>query len=206
MSKRTSARVFDVLACWPPGPPEPENRHSNSSGAIAHDRVIRRWVSSVIGAPCRRIVLGIRQTGAMAIVPRARLAFAAIACCGAVALGGCGGSSHPPKSLGPNPTSSDPGPNTTTFDPGPNPTGNGPVTIEGTLQITPTCLSLQRAGGKLDLHFSGYTKQGTTLIDDTKTAVAKNGDDIAVAGHPQTTKNACGTRFDVDNLVTVLPK
>ena len=31
MSKRSSTRVFDVLACWPPGPPEPVNRHSSSS-------------------------------------------------------------------------------------------------------------------------------------------------------------------------------
>ena len=31
-------RVFAVLACWPPGPPLPVNRHSSSSSGIRHDR------------------------------------------------------------------------------------------------------------------------------------------------------------------------
>jgi hypothetical protein len=26
--------VFDVLACWPPGPPDALNRHSSSSSGI----------------------------------------------------------------------------------------------------------------------------------------------------------------------------
>ena len=37
-SKRTSTRVLDVLACWPPGPPEAEKRHSSSSSGIATGR------------------------------------------------------------------------------------------------------------------------------------------------------------------------
>ena len=41
MSKSSSTRVFDVLACWPPGPPEELNRHSSSPSAIAHDRETR---------------------------------------------------------------------------------------------------------------------------------------------------------------------
>src|SRR5436305_11550934 len=40
-SKRTSALVFDVLACWPPGPPEAVNRHSSSDSGIRHVRVTR---------------------------------------------------------------------------------------------------------------------------------------------------------------------
>ncbi len=31
MSKRTSARVLVLLACWPPGPPERLKRHSSSA-------------------------------------------------------------------------------------------------------------------------------------------------------------------------------
>ncbi|MCU1430869.1 MAG: hypothetical protein JWL83_4869 [Actinomycetia bacterium] len=131
--------------------------------------------------------------------------FVTLALCCALALGACG-SSHPNKALGPNPTVSDPGPNSTLSDPGPNPTDNGPVTIEGTLTIKGKCLELQHAGGPLDLRFNGYSAKGTTLIDDTKTAVAKSGDHIAVAGKASTQKSACGTRFDVDNLVTVLPR
>src|SRR5436190_12756819 len=41
MTNRTSTLVFDVFACWPPGPPEPVNRHSSSSNGIAQFRVIR---------------------------------------------------------------------------------------------------------------------------------------------------------------------
>ena len=40
-SKRTSTRVLEVFACWPPGPPEPEKRHSSSSSGIAHVPVTR---------------------------------------------------------------------------------------------------------------------------------------------------------------------
>jgi hypothetical protein len=41
MSKRTSAFVFDVFACWPPGPPDALNRHSNSATSIAQERLTR---------------------------------------------------------------------------------------------------------------------------------------------------------------------
>jgi hypothetical protein len=41
MSNRTSALVFEVFACCPPGPPDALNRHSNSSSGIAHDRETR---------------------------------------------------------------------------------------------------------------------------------------------------------------------
>src|SRR3954468_4316924 len=41
MSKRTSALVFEVLACWPPGPPEAVKRHSSSSSGMVHDLVTR---------------------------------------------------------------------------------------------------------------------------------------------------------------------
>jgi hypothetical protein len=126
----------------------------------------------------------------------------------ACVLGACGSSSgnSPTKGLGPNPTGSNPGPNTSTYDPGPNSTSGGPVTVEGTLQLTPRCFTLQRPQGRLDLHFTGYTKQAGALVDDTHTTVAHNGDQIAVSGHPARTKNACGTRFDVASLVTVIPK
>ena len=40
-SNRTSTRVFERFACCPPGPPDAENRHSNSSKGITHDRVTR---------------------------------------------------------------------------------------------------------------------------------------------------------------------
>ncbi len=36
IGNRTSTRVSDVLACWPPGPPEPVVRHSSSSSRITH--------------------------------------------------------------------------------------------------------------------------------------------------------------------------
>jgi hypothetical protein len=128
----------------------------------------------------------------------------------AVALGACGGgggNDNNPKALGPNPTSSDPGPNPTTYDPGPNNTSNGPVTIEGTLQVTPTCLTLRRPQGPLDLRFRDYKANGTTLVASAGGApIAHSGDTLAVAGHVADTKNGCGTRFDVDSLVTVLPK
>jgi hypothetical protein len=152
----------------------------------------------------RRIVRGIRQTGAVARPSRLRPLFAAVAL--AVVATACGGGNSTPKALGPNPTSSDPGPNSTSVDPGPNPTTNGPTTVEGTLGISGNCIVLQRAGGALDLHFEGYTTRGTSLVDDTNTVVANRGDQIAVAGHSRGTKTACGTRFDVANLVTVVPK
>ena len=41
-SNNNSTRVFDVLACCPPGPPDELNRHSSSSGAITQVRVMRR--------------------------------------------------------------------------------------------------------------------------------------------------------------------
>jgi hypothetical protein len=125
----------------------------------------------------------------------------------ALVLGACGSSSsNATKGLGPNPTGPNPGPNSTTFDPGPNPTTGGPVTVEGTVLLTPRCFTLQRPQGALDLHFSGYTNQSGALVDDTHTTVAHTGDTIAVSGQPGHTKNACGTRFDVANLVTVIPK
>jgi len=126
----------------------------------------------------------------------------------ALLLGACGssGSNAPTKGLGPNPTGANPGPNPSTYDPGPNPTTGGPVTVEGTLQLTPHCFTLVRPPGRLDLRFTGYTNQGGALVDDTHTTVAQNGDLIAVSGHPARTKDACGTRFDVATLVTVIPK
>jgi hypothetical protein len=132
----------------------------------------------------------------------------AVALVAALALSACGGDddSATPKAKGPNPTTSDPGPNPTSFDPGPNPTANGPVTREGTLLITPGCLALVQGKSRFDLRFTDYEAKGTSLIDDTGTAIAKAGDHIAVAGHPATTTNKCGTRFNVESLVTVLPK
>ncbi len=127
----------------------------------------------------------------------------------ALVLSACGGDDDvtTPEAKGPNPTSSDPGPNPTSFDPGPNPTDNGPVTREGTLLITPDCLTLVVGKSRLDLRFtSDYEAKGTGLIDDTGTAIAKSGDHIAVAGHPARGTNTCGTRFDVESLVTVFPK
>ncbi|MDQ1521216.1 MAG: hypothetical protein QOI55_2289 [Actinomycetota bacterium] len=123
-------------------------------------------------------------------------------------LGACGGGadSTAPTARGPNPTSSDPGPNPTTFDPGPNPTGGGPVTESGTLQITAKCLTLQRAKGPLDLRFHGYQVKSKGLADDTGTVLAHDGDHIAVAGHEGKAKGPCGTSFDVESLVTVLPQ
>ena len=41
MSKRTSTLVFEVLACWPPGPPLAVNRQSSSSRGIEQLRVTR---------------------------------------------------------------------------------------------------------------------------------------------------------------------
>jgi hypothetical protein len=135
-------------------------------------------------------------------------ALVALALVAALALSACGGDDDraTPKAKGPNPTSSDPGPNPTSFDPGPNPTANGPVTLEGTLLITPGCLALVKGTSRLDLRFADYEAKGTSLIDDTGTAIAKAGDHIAVAGHRGSGTNTCGTRFDVESLVTVLPK
>jgi hypothetical protein len=123
----------------------------------------------------------------------------------ALTLAACGGDDDDAAQLGPNPTSSDPGPNPTTYDPGPNNTSEGPVTVDGTLQITARCLTLQRADGPLDLRFDGYSLKDGALADDTGTVVAHNGDHIAVAGKQAKDKGECGTRFDVANLVTVLP-
>ena len=126
----------------------------------------------------------------------------------AIALGACGGDddSADLKARGPNPTGADPGPNPTSSDPGPNPTGGGPITVDGTLQITARCVTLQRAKGSLDLHLDGYSTKGKGLADDTGTVVAHDGDHIALAGHERTATGDCGRRFDVDNLVTVLPR
>jgi hypothetical protein len=124
-------------------------------------------------------------------------------------LGACGGgdsANKSPHALGPNPTASDPGPNSTVFDPGPNNTSNGPDTLDGTLQVTTRCLTLQRPQGPLDLRFTDYKAKGQSLVDTAGTAIAHNGDHLAVAGHQRAAKGACGTRFDVESLVTVLPK
>jgi hypothetical protein len=136
--------------------------------------------------------------------PRGMCAVVALA----LMLGACGSSNStsPTKGLGPNPTGPNPGPNTSTYNPGPNPTTGGPVTVEGTLQLTPHCFTLVRPQGRLALHFSGYTNRAGALVDDTHTTVAHSGDQIAVSGHPAPTKNACGSRFDVANLVTVIPR
>ena len=55
IGNRTSTRVSDVLACWPPGPPEPVVRHSSSSRRITHVGVIRNRARSVAGSPSRSI-------------------------------------------------------------------------------------------------------------------------------------------------------
>jgi len=137
---------------------------------------------------------------------RGRLLLVACVVAGMAVIGACGGDEDDGEEpLGPNSTSSDPGPNPTTDDPGPNPTDTGPVTLDGTLQITEQCLTLQRPQGPLDLRFTDYEADGTNLVDDTGTAIAKTGDHIAVAGHQQDDQGACGTRFDVESLVTVLP-
>jgi hypothetical protein len=136
-------------------------------------------------------------------------ALAAFVLVALLVVGACGGDddSSTPAAKGPNPTSSDPGPNPTSFDPGPNPTNNGPVTREGTLVITPGCLTLVNGTTRLDLRFpSDYAAKGTGLIDDTGSAIAHRGDHIAVAGHPASGTNTCGTRFNVESLVTVVPK
>ena len=54
IGNRTSTRVSDVLACWPPGPPEPVVRHSSSSRRITHVEFTRRTPRSVTGAPGSR--------------------------------------------------------------------------------------------------------------------------------------------------------
>jgi hypothetical protein len=136
----------------------------------------------------------------LALIVVCTLAFVAAAC------GGGSSDDTNPKPLGPNPTSTDPGPNPTNYDPGPNNTTNGPVTLDGTLQVTPQCLTLQRPQGPLDLHFTNYKGQGTNLVDMSGHAIASNGDEIAVAGHVANAHNACGERFNVDSLVTVIPK
>jgi hypothetical protein len=121
--------------------------------------------------------------------------------------GACGGDDDTTATgLGPNSTLNDPGPNSTTFDPGPNSTDQGPQTIDGTLQISGNCLTLQRDDGPLDLRFVGYEAKGESLADDTGTVIAHSGDTIAVAGHPGDGTGPCGKRFDVDSLVTVIPK
>ena len=48
-SNRTSALVFDVLACWPPGPPDALKRHDSSDNGTDNDRVTRNTSSSAIG-------------------------------------------------------------------------------------------------------------------------------------------------------------
>src|SRR5581483_8728425 len=145
-SNRTSTRVFEVLACWPPGPPDPEKRHSSSPIAIVHDRVTRNRPSSIIPARGYGPPRPTRQNGGMSERGARAVALAVLVAC---MLGACG-SSHGSSSSttgGPNPSGPNPGPNTSTFNPGPNPTSNGPVTIEGTLQVTPQCLTLQRPQG-----------------------------------------------------------
>jgi hypothetical protein len=134
-----------------------------------------------------------------------RAVLASVVAC-ALVLGACGGDDDDaPEPLGPNSTASDPGPNSTDFDPGPNSTGNGPRTIDGTLEISAACLTLQRDDGPLDLQFQDYTAKGTELVDADGVAIAKHGDRIAVAGFEQDAQGACGKRFDVDSLVTVIP-
>ena len=46
-SKRTSTRVSDVFACWPPGPPERDTSHSSSLRSMRHDGVTRSHRSSL---------------------------------------------------------------------------------------------------------------------------------------------------------------
>ena len=57
MSNTNSTRVFDVLACWPPGPPDPLKRHSSSSGGITQLRVTRKgWPGTARAyAACLRV-------------------------------------------------------------------------------------------------------------------------------------------------------
>jgi hypothetical protein len=136
---------------------------------------------------------------------RAVTALVCVGMCVALLAGACSGDDDDtPEPLGPNPTSSDPGPNSTDFDPGPNPTDDGPVTVSGTLQVTPECLTLQRPEGPLDLRFEDYRAEGDGLADDTGTVVARSGDQVAVAGFQRDEGGACGTRFDVESFVTAL--
>ena len=127
---------------------------------------------------------------------------------GLALFGACGDDDDgsAPDARGPNPTGPDPGPNPTADDPGPNPTAGGPVTVDGTLQITAKCLTMQQPQGSLDLRFDRWSTKGKSLADDTGTVVAHDGDHIAVAGHERSATGDCGTRFDVENLVTVLPR
>jgi len=113
---------------------------------------------------------------------------------------------------GPNPTVTDPGPNPTQFDPGPNDTSGGPVTLRGILVLDPSngCISIDSDTGRSDLRFTrGDYSLGhdgaPALVDVDNTAIAHSGDTLFVAGFGSGAPGTCGTRFDVESLVSVLP-
>ena len=113
---------------------------------------------------------------------------------------------------GPNPTTFDPGPNPTTFDPGPNDTSGGPTTVRGLLLLDGAtgCISIDSDTGRLDLRFTqGDYSLGDdgepALVDVDGVAIAHAGDTLFVAGFDAGAPGACGARFDVESLVSVLP-
>jgi hypothetical protein len=143
----------------------------------------------------------------MPIRVRARAVAVGLVAVSLLAVGACGGDDDDaPEPRGPNPTSSDPGPNPTGSDPGPNPTDEGPVTIDGTLQVTAECVTLQRPDGPRDLRLDGYEAKGDTLVGDDGNVAARSGQRIVVAGNETDETGPCGRRFDDAGLVTVLPE
>jgi len=113
---------------------------------------------------------------------------------------------------GPNPTVTDPGPNPTQFDPGPNNTTGGPQTLRGILVLDPSngCISIDSDTGRLDLRFTQRDYSlghdgAPALVDVDNTAIARSGDTLFVAGYVAGASGTCGTRFDVESLVSVLP-
>ncbi len=113
---------------------------------------------------------------------------------------------------GPNPTTYDPGPNPTTDDPGPNDTSGGPETVQGILVLDPatSCISIESDAGRLDLRFtqSDYSRGddgAPALLDTDGFAIAHPGDTLFVAGFDAGADGDCGSLFDVESLVSVLP-
>lgn len=106
----------------------------------------------------------------------------------------------------------DPGPHPTSFDPGPNDTSGGPRTVRGTLALdtATTCISIDSDAGRLDLRFTqGDYSLGNNgepaLVDAEGSPIAHAGDTLFVAGFDSGAPGDCGTRFDVESLVSVLP-
>ena len=69
-SKRTSARVFDVLACWPPGPLDAENRHSAPpAGSRAPGLTRSTLAGPAVGHHGHRYRASVRRSSADTIEP-----------------------------------------------------------------------------------------------------------------------------------------